>query len=71
MDKNKDTISVEDKYFAPFFDKTRISIEREEGIYVWNENGKRYINFTAGWSVTCTGHANSIITKALLNQTKP
>ncbi|KAF5436424.1 hypothetical protein C5S36_00235, partial [Candidatus Methanophagaceae archaeon] len=32
MDKNKDTISVEDKYFAPFFDKTRISIERGEGI---------------------------------------
>ena len=70
MDKNKDTISVEDKYFAPFFDKTRISIERGEGIYVWDENGKRYIDFTAGWGVTCIGHANSIITEALLNQSK-
>lgn len=70
MDKNKNTIAVEDNYFAPFFDRTNISIERGEGIYVWDENGKKYIDFTSGWGVTCIGHASPIITEALLSQSK-
>lgn len=68
MDKNEDTILVEDKYFAPFFNKIKISIERGEGVYVWDENGRRYIDFTSGWGVTCIGHAHPVITQALWEQ---
>jgi acetylornithine/N-succinyldiaminopimelate aminotransferase len=70
LDKNIKTIETEDKYFVPFFNKIQISIERGEGIYVYDENGKRYIDLTAGWGVTCIGHANPVITEALSTQGK-
>lgn len=68
MDKNILTIETEERYFAPFFNKTKISIERGDGIYVFDENGKRYIDLTSGWGVTCIGHAHPVITEALTAQ---
>ncbi|WP_321429351.1 aspartate aminotransferase family protein [uncultured Methanolobus sp.] len=65
---SKDTIEIENKYFAPFFVKQKISIEKGEGVYVWDEEGRRYLDFTAGWGVTCIGHANPVITDALSDQ---
>lgn len=65
---SKDTFEIEDKYFAPFFVKQKISIEKGEGVYVWDEEGRRYLDFTAGWGVTCIGHANPVITDALVDQ---
>jgi len=70
MNKNKKTIETEDRYFIPFFNKTQISIERGDGIYVFDENGKQFIDLTSGWGVTCIGHANPVITNALLDQSK-
>lgn len=65
---SKDTFETEDKYFAPFFVKQKISIEKGEGVYVWDEEGRRYLDFTAGWGVTCIGHASPVITDALMEQ---
>ena len=70
MDKQKKTIAIEDAHFAPFFNKTLISIERGEGIYVWDEDGNKYVDFTAGWGVTCLGHAHPVITEALAAQSR-
>jgi acetylornithine/N-succinyldiaminopimelate aminotransferase len=67
---SKETFEIEDKYLAPFFVKQKISIEKGEGIYVWDEEGKIYIDFTSGWGVTCIGHANPVILDALINQAK-
>jgi acetylornithine/N-succinyldiaminopimelate aminotransferase len=64
------TIAIEDRYMAPFFNRTRLSIDRGKGVCVWDENGKRYLDFTAGWGVTCIGHANPVITRALCEQAK-
>jgi acetylornithine/N-succinyldiaminopimelate aminotransferase len=70
MDKQKNTITIEDEHFAPFFNKTPISIERGEGIYVWDEDGNKYVDFTAGWGVTCLGHAHPVISEALAMQSR-
>lgn len=64
------TIKTEDKYFVPFFNKIPISIDRGDGVYVWDETGKKYLDFTSGWGVTCIGHANPVITKAIHEQSK-
>lgn len=53
---------------APLFVKQRISIEKGDGIYVWDEEGNKYIDFTSGWGVTCIGHAQKVITDALNEQ---
>ena len=64
------TITVENKYAIPFFNKIPVSIEKGEGIYVWDEDGNKYIDFTSGWGVTCIGHANPVIAEALLQQSR-
>ncbi len=62
------TIQTEDRYSPPFFKKIPVSIERGAGVYVWDEEGNRYLDFTSGWGVTCLGHAHPAITAALLEQ---
>jgi acetylornithine/N-succinyldiaminopimelate aminotransferase len=67
---SENTFKIEDNYMAPFFEKQKISIEKGNGSYVWDEEGKRYLDFTAGWGVTCIGHGHPVITEALLEQSK-
>jgi acetylornithine/N-succinyldiaminopimelate aminotransferase len=62
------TFEIEDKYIAPFFMKQKISIDKGNGVFVWDEDGNRYIDFTSGWGVTCIGHAQPVITEALIEQ---
>ena len=64
----KNTIKTEDRHIPGFFKKIPVSIEYGKGLYVWDENGKKYLDFTSGWGVTCIGHANEVITKALFEQ---
>jgi acetylornithine/N-succinyldiaminopimelate aminotransferase len=65
---SKETFDIEDRYLAPFFVKQKVSVEKGEGIYVWDEEGNKYLDFTSGWGVTCIGHANPVITNALIDQ---
>jgi acetylornithine/N-succinyldiaminopimelate aminotransferase len=63
-----ETVEIEDKHMPGFFIKAPVVIEYGKGMYVWDEDGKKYIDFTAGWGVTCIGHGNEVIVKALLEQ---
>lgn len=64
----KNTIEIEDRHMPTFFKKTPISIERGSGVHVWDEEGNRFLDFTAGWGVTCLGHAHPVIIRALTDQ---
>jgi acetylornithine/N-succinyldiaminopimelate aminotransferase len=66
--RSDETIKTENDHMPPFFAKTPISVERGEGVHVWDEEGNRYLDFTSGWGVTCLGHAHPAITSALLQQ---
>jgi acetylornithine/N-succinyldiaminopimelate aminotransferase len=70
MDQTTDTFQIEDTNYASFANKTKISIEKGQGIYVYDEKGQRYIDFTSGWGVTSIGHANPVITQALVEQSR-
>lgn len=63
-----ETIAIENAHTPPFFTKTPISIDRGEGVTVWDEEGNRYLDLTAGWGVTCIGHAHRVIQAALAEQ---
>lgn len=64
------TIATENKYAPPFFTRIPVSIERGAGVYAWDEEGNKFIDFTSGWGVTCLGHAHPVITNALLEQSQ-
>ena len=43
---------------------------RGEGSFLWDHNGKRYLDFVQGWAVNCLGHSPPIIAEALAKQAK-
>ena len=45
-----------------------IVIVKGEGTRVWDDEGKDYLDFTAGWAVNNIGHANPAITAAIQTQ---
>src|SRR5207244_1346232 len=47
-----------------------IALERGEGMYVWDEDGKKYLDCFGGVLVTSVGHANTHVTDAIIDQVK-
>ena len=43
---------------------------RGEGSYLWDDTGKRYLDFIQGWAVNCLGHSPRAIADALAAQSK-
>lgn len=68
MTTQQHTIAIEEQHMPPFATKIPVAVERGEGVYVWDQTGKQYLDFTSGWGVTCIGHANPVITEALTQQ---
>ena len=40
------------------------------GSYLFDENGKRYLDFVQGWAVNCLGHSPQVMTEAAIAQSK-
>jgi predicted acetylornithine/succinylornithine family transaminase len=40
-------------------------LARGEGSWVWDEDGRRYLDFTSGIAVTALGHGSSVVAQAL------
>jgi acetylornithine/N-succinyldiaminopimelate aminotransferase len=43
---------------------------RGEGSWLWDDSGKRYLDFVQGWAVNCLGHSPPAIVEALAEQAK-
>ena len=43
---------------------------RGEGSWLWDHEGKRYLDFVQGWAVNCLGHCPAIIARALNEQSR-
>src|SRR3954451_6318879 len=43
---------------------------RGEGSFLWDDNGKRYLDFIQGWAVNCLGHSPPAVAEALGEQAK-
>ncbi len=43
---------------------------RGEGSYLWDDTGKRYLDFIQGWAVNCLGHAPACVADAVAAQAK-
>jgi len=43
---------------------------RGEGAWLWDDSGRRYLDFVQGWAVNCLGHSPSIVADALATQAK-
>lgn len=41
-----------------------------DGAYLWDDTGKRYLDFMQGWAVNCLGHSPAIVADALAAQAR-
>jgi acetylornithine/N-succinyldiaminopimelate aminotransferase len=47
-----------------------LAFVRGKGSYLWDDSGKRYLDFIQGWAVNCLGHSPSVLTDVLSEQAK-
>ena len=51
-----DTKTLSDKYIMNTYNRFDIEITRGEDVYVYDENNKKYLDFTAGIAVNSLGY---------------
>lgn len=59
---------LEDKYGAHNYHPIPVVIDKGEGVYVWDLEGKRYFDFLSAYSAVNQGHCHPRIIKALTEQ---
>ena len=64
----QDYIKREDKYGAHNYHPLPVVLERGEGPFVWDVEGKRYFDFLSAYSAVNQGHCHPRIIKALTDQ---
>ena len=58
----------DDKNYLPVFKRYKIVLERGEGAYLYDINGKKYIDFLAGIAVNVLGHNYPPLVKTISEQ---
>jgi acetylornithine/N-succinyldiaminopimelate aminotransferase len=57
-----------ERYVIPSYGRFDIALERGEGSYVWDSQGRRYLDFGAGIAVCALGHGNVEVATTLHDQ---
>ncbi len=63
-------LELEEKYGAHNYHPLPVVLEKGEGVYLWDVNGKRYYDFLSGYSAVNQGHCHPAIIDALTSQAK-
>lgn len=50
--------------------RPRTVFVRGEGSFLWDDTGKRYLDFVQGWAVNCLGHSPPCVANAIAAQAK-
>ncbi|MFJ1365223.1 ornithine--oxo-acid transaminase [Capnocytophaga canimorsus] len=65
---SEQAIALEDKYGAHNYHPLPVVLDRGEGVYVWDLEGKKYFDFLSAYSAVNQGHSHPKIVKALTQQ---
>ncbi len=66
--KPEDYIAREEKYGAHNYHPLPVVLDRGEGVFVWDTDGKRYYDFLSAYSAVNQGHCHPKIINALTTQ---
>jgi ornithine--oxo-acid transaminase len=61
-------IGLEDRFGAHNYHPLDVVLERGEGVWVWDVEGNRYLDFLAAYSAVNQGHAHPHIHQAMIEQ---
>lgn len=63
-------IDLEDKHGAHNYHPLPVVLDKGEGVFVWDVEGKKYYDFLSAYSAVNQGHSHPKIVDALVNQAK-
>lgn len=66
--KSEILIEKENKYGAHNYHPLPVVLEKGEGVYVWDVDGKKYYDFLSAYSAVNQGHCHPKIVKAMVDQ---
>src|SRR3989344_424797 len=66
----KKIVALYDSYVMPTYAKYPLVLSRGSGSYVWDERGKKYLDFFPGWAVSGLGHSHPRVVGALNRQAR-
>ena len=64
-EKTQYYLDLEEKYGAHNYHPIPVVLERGEGVYVWDVDGKRYYDFLSGYSAVNQGHCHPKIVQVI------
>src|SRR2546429_9642640 len=63
-------IETERRYGARNYDPLPVVMAHGEGVWLWDEHGRRYLDMLSAYSAVSHGHAHPRIVQALIGQRK-
>lgn len=68
MNSQEQLVELGQKYLYPNYRQPPLVLSRGQGCEVWDKNGRRYLDFTAGIAVNSLGHAHPVLVRAIATQ---
>ena len=65
---HSDYIALESRYLARNYNPLPVVLGRGEGVWVWDTDGKKYLDFLSAYSAVSAGHSHPRIVKAMMDQ---
>ena len=59
---------LDSAYIMPTYKRHDLLLEKGDGCYVFDQDGKKYLDFVGGIATCTVGHANPAVTKAITDQ---
>ena len=66
--KNNTLMAIAENSLLKVTDRPEIIMERGSGMFLYDTEGNRYLDFIGGWAVNCLGHSPAIIADTLASQ---
>ena len=68
MQTTEEIIKQYEKYVIPNYTRNPIVQLKGEGVYIWDTNGRRYLDLFSGWAVSNLGHCHPNVVAAIQKQ---
>ena len=65
---SSETADLFQRYVVPNYRRYPVSLVRGEGSFVWDDQGRRYLDFFPGWGCNLLGHCPAEVVKAVQDQ---
>ena len=70
MPNTQETINLANTYILNTYKRIPVVFTKGKGTYIWDSDGKKYLDFFPGWAVSGLGHCHKRIVKAVSRQLK-